>query len=948
MATSDQLQRAAAAEVDFEVRLYAGGMYGKANLDAITVGAAYDPTASTTTTNDVDRDSSSIPVSSTTDFPSSGTIVVAPTDGDEHYEVIYYGSKTPTTFDDLVRGYLLDTHHNETEDEVVGIHASGATVSEWIEITDWVTDSIDLTMEVQDGIGSWSANVRGWNYNSRVMARDRAILGMWRFRPASGVVETWTSWTVGFIGFVQSFQVTDDYVQAYTWMAKIKGVEAYLGLADAPAMHFGATDLASGASVSVSSVLSDPYREYGRGEYIGFPELTGDYAVDGDISTLWISENAPSRDDLTPVKGGVVINEIMLEQRVGLEALQFVEIYCNLNTTDEPDMKAYSLVNQNTIWEDAYGTSSKPKNNFIDQFNKGRPLDNDGSWGLWVSNRTVFERYFQLLGGHILDWREKQRGSFSLSTVSGFVAVMQYGTATVDAVWWGGGAVDKFGVRPGYDGHGPGWSGARLTVPAAGNTLRRKQPGLVTTPSADAFEASNNPTPGGYDSGDDEWISVDLGNMGHKLTQELASDETDEMALDDVLGFTASGYVQIDAEIISYSARDDHTNQLTGLGRGEGGTTPAVHPVDSVVKQYEGGVAYDCWLVGAVRWRRKAVYDENGILVLPQTFAWFWSAADNPIMPDSGQWLDDWTDDWAKQECHFEGDAHWQTEQTLQFETPIRARHVLLMIREMTDGGRAKINELNAWASTRDVELEGSSDDILEHVLSGEIVKHVLVDRFGLDSSAVTLTDEGRLIPDLWTTKATYRQVLSDILEKTACALYFDLDGTVEHRYDPFYPLRSLPEVETTWDRENAREIDMSGPVKHNVSQVVLRAVDDTDTGVIAEVRYPAKPLALGSELVVEEHVVSVVDALLRAERRFNRENGPLAGSVVPVGIAEFVRPGQRHIFDWTLDTEATMLSGRNFVVQSVTHSLDLGKVAGGRVSQKRWDTTITLEELLF
>ena len=97
MATSDEISRTEAPTFDFEMKFYVGGPYALANLHAITAGSGYTATVSTTTTADVDEDSTTIPVVSTSGF-TTGFVVIHPEDTGELYEVIGYGGTTSTTF----------------------------------------------------------------------------------------------------------------------------------------------------------------------------------------------------------------------------------------------------------------------------------------------------------------------------------------------------------------------------------------------------------------------------------------------------------------------------------------------------------------------------------------------------------------------------------------------------------------------------------------------------------------------------------------------------------------------------------------------------------------------------------------------------------------------------------------------------------------------------------
>jgi hypothetical protein len=341
-------------------------------------------------------------------------------------------------------------------------------------------------------------------------------------------------------------------------------------------------------------------------------------------------------------------------------------------------------------------------------------------------------------------------------------------------------------------------------------------------------------------------------------------------------------------------------------------------------------------------------------LVVPKKFDWLVSEYENVIYPDDPDWDDlnnGWPAYWRRYAFADIRDTYevGSTEHVLDIE-PQRVRHAMLVIHEMNDGGRAKMNLIHVYAETFEVsgseggtETEGTG----EGALSGYIIKHLLTEYFGLDEALFTMTDEGRVFHQLDTTKSPYLQVFQDILSQTGCALYFGLDERVEHRFDPFYPLGVLDDVAITWTPENARNVEMTLPDENNVSQVILRSRDETGEGLSYEVRYPPTPLPVGSVLTVENVVLgSVTDALLMAHRVFRRRNGPATAVVTPVGPAEWVRPGHRCVIDWVLDTEGTLISDRNFVVTHVQFQIELGNAAKGK--PKNWTTSIGLEELVF
>lgn len=941
MATADEVSRAAAPRFDYEMAFYAGGKWGRVALDNLRVGAGYDPTAAAVLSADVAPSSTEIPVDSTSGF-TTGTVVIAPLADGEEYEVVSYGSSDADSFNTLTR---------EFSGGASGYHTSGAAVTEWVKL-DEVTRCA-LSIDNKEGIVSWSARLEGMGYNGRVLDRDNAILALWRFTPTGGVYGTWTGWTIAFIGYIREVTAPGDYRRAGEWRATVEGIGQYLETSDCPAYSFGRTDLARDKSVEVSSTLTDPYLESTSGEFSGTPSLAGENLVDGDKGTLWISDLVP---DSTPEgfeKTGVSINEVYLQAQVGYPDVQWIEVaYRPVVGDADGSLGYYHIVSKATTWGWTTGSDGQqyriPSSNYIDMTKDPDPprMDGtDGGFALVVSNRARFEERWSLPGAGVVDWRDREVGTFVLDRTGDFLGLHFFGDSRQrESVVW-------FGTISPYDytgdtvnNPGTGWTGDPVQTPARGHSLRRSPCNQKTDPdSAANFVADEDtPTPGERLTGDAEWASIDLEAMGIQLAAELSDVETGTASLNATLGLTESGDVKIDSEVIGYATRDDADDELLTLERGKYGTTPAVHPVDSVVAQYEDSVAYTAPLASSIKWKRRAVYN-GSTLVVPQRFDVYVSTSETPIYPDDEDWVEDWEDYWTL----LASVADWAAVEWQTSFAALRVRHVLISILDMSDGGRAKLNEVHVYAPTGTLEGNGLNG-ALDFTWSGDIVEYLLTTSFGLASSQFTLTDRGGQLDMLETTKAGYVQVLGDILRRTGGLLVLGLDETAEHLNSPFYPIHGLPEAEITWTRTNAQTVELSAPFRHNVKQVVLRARNPlTDTAF--EVRYPGTPLALGAEVVLDDLVLgSVTDGMLMAEQEFRQRNGQLGLTLVPVGPAEWARPGQRHIVTWDLDTEGVYLSGRNFIVQGVEFEMDFGLMTPREQRAKGWNCTVRMVEMTF
>jgi hypothetical protein len=264
----------------------------------------------------------------------------------------------------------------------------------------------------------------------------------------------------------------------------------------------------------------------------------------------------------------------------------------------------------------------------------------------------------------------------------------------------------------------------------------------------------------------------------------------------------------------------------------------------------------------------------------------------------------------------------------------------MLVVKVMADAGRLKLNEFYAIGYGLEEEF---GDDFFEAGWSGDLIEWLLTEKLGYTAAQVTIEEPGSQFFQLTNSKGSAMQLLRELCERTGCILIFDYDGTVTHKYNPLYPLAQLPTTITTWNRINARNVQVNMAQRHSVSQVIITAeVADTDSRYT--VSYPESPLNLGTVLHVDNVILgSAEDALLMAKFRFHQENAPLELVVSPVGIADWIRIPERHTVDWDLDGSNSLLNGRNFVTKGISHSISIEEDGS-----KSWSTNLRLLELIF
>lgn len=938
----DPIYRTEVEGFNFEYQFYVGGQYERASHDNLLVGMEYNPLQSTTLSADLDETSTQVAVVSTTGF-DLGTIMVHPhTDESlyEEYELIAYENMTSTLFQDITRGVHLQDPALQRSFK----HSEDSVVAEWVQVTNRIL-TLSIGEDVADGISTWRATLNGVQYNEKLLARDNSVLAMVRYMPLSEARPTdWTPWRIAWLGYIKDSNATDDYQALGSWTAQVEGVSQYVASSDIPAQQFGIVDVAENKTVLVSSYVADPELAANTGEYIGSPELGGSQIVDGDGSTLWISYDEPS-SSASKVDQGFQIAEVFIADPQDGVGPWWIELF-NASSDDLRPFNERTIANKHTKWKDItwQNEDGPPTTRTIvagDNLTFRFTVSKVQSHGYVIVTKDAArfkERWNVGSGTMVYDWDKLVNkgalgeGKFEPDSNGDFLMLGWMGNVT-SIVWFGD-------ITP-YDfkgnGDGSGWTGATVDIPDRGCSIARDPYGNDGTSAASWDDNVDAPTPGYFRTGTPEWFEIDLGQLNVLTDGVLADDEFDEVALSDTLGIRVGpSQVKIDAELITYQTVDRASHKLLTLTRPD----PVEHPDESPVVPYEDYMEKDMHLVKGFSWFRRIVLDAiTGMPIVPKNFDIYVSDFASP--PHFDSWGNDWRDYWTRRCVVRNNEAtYWD----VAFE-PERIRHVLMTILDMSDDGRAKINTFNAWsATTHIIDYDGGSWYEDELIYSGDIVKFILVNHFGLHPENFIMTDRGNPFKYVPTTKTRAMDIIRDLCVRTGCTVKFHKDNTVEHRFDPFYPLASLPDVFITWDRTNVRDMAYSKPYQHNVSQVLLFASNEA-TGDQFEVAFPGAPLSLGSEKRIVDSVLgSIDDAAYLARMMFFQESGLPEVNLTPKGMGDWITTLQRHIVNWDIDEDGLAILDRDFIVNGVSLTIEFG----AKDKWKTWNLSVTLLAMTF
>lgn len=990
--TADQTARISAAQIDYEYRVFAGPPRGNVAEQDVTEGQTYTATATTTLASAWDGISTSISLTDASGFTTTGAVYIPATGNFLGKWVAYTGKSVNTlTGCSVLARYSsaepVDLFYTREPGAPIG-----ATVNQWQEITETVT-AIDYSEFADDEIGTWSATIRGHNFDSRVIRPNNGIMVQARFWPAPGESEN-PAFRVLFHGYIQEGSTGDDWRQGKLYTVTVRPIDMYLENAAAPGRRYGLSNLANGATTTTSSVLSNASLIDHDYEVIGNPSLAGAQAVDGSMDTIWASSNIPSKfDGNDPVSGydRPFISEVGWGPvGSGDDGAYFVVWFAgdqdliHYFLATAPNRNQGTTLGQNITAGSPSGSSATltltgswghliDSNGFLRIATTGEEIrynERDGdtltgiergangttaaaaSSGAAIYNEEILYRFGD---GGALEHNNRMvfcqnRETFeSWASVSDEVEVKEWRTM------WSGTfgpllqAGDILRIRGPLDTgvqtkHEVKW-GSEATTGWPAGTIGYGQNMICT-------DLSDPATPGNYSITDEPspaqnltkqnhaWIQVEIPQFNITLDGAIDSSQTTIDVTPTTAGLTQSGgRIQLDSEQIDYTGVTESgaTVQLTGCTRGVAGTTAAAHTDGTQVFQVENAVAHRNEEVTRFGWKRKEIYD-NGILVCPRFFEIWYSTLASPTDPHATDATDTtFTADWTR---IFDVDNHYGVEWfTPPGWTGDRLRHMMLIVQEQSDAGYAIVNEIECYRT-------GQTDPSPEALsTAGDLVEYILTNDFGLDPAQIEVGDIGPIRDDLVNTDVRYLELLRQICKLVGAVLYITRDNKIKFYASPWHPLGTsplgqAPEIIHEFDRSSARRLNTTILRRNRVNQVKLEAINPTD-GRTYEVQYPRTARPYGDTIEVNRSFYGAwTEARNLAEYIYLQKNVSTEITLVPVGHADGLRLYDRITVTWDTDTAGDFFSGRNFIITGITMSLSAPFGA-----QKRSDWAITARE---
>lgn len=643
-------------------------------------------------------------------------------------------------------------------------------------------------------------------------------------------------WERQFVGQFVANDYADDYRRGQQWRRSVAGIGYNIGRKNASRMVFGPFDVMQGATVTVKDddTLSDVALESDKSEfYGGLANVAESNMVDGKLNTVWISDSTPLiADDFydpgegriiypSGENGGVLVSEVFFAPPGGQnpDTAWWVEVYNYRAWGGITDVKGfYVTIGSNPTHATEYTQAMTVCFRMPEQY-----VLTTGRFGIICGSRTVFEN---MTGGApraqwVFDVSTIATNSFSvppLDQTDGFVTA---GTAIADMLIWSpSGAARKVQLND-YCGHNCQWHGGSPTYPAvaafdvdgvsatSGYSIRRKADDYMEG-DADAahFEINEYPSPGAHSS-DRNGVSmiVELPENTDYLQAKITSASTSVELKNGTLITLPSGSIYVDGgDTFQYTGRtgniltgvtgisSDHLadTQIWNYGTfNQFGTSPSDTPSYALQTGYP---------IDAFGWRRRKT-------PVPTHWQLYHSYLSNGVIggtvieyQESG-WRNTWYAQWSSVGEHPKDGLSWD----ITFQNNSQAwtwiRCFLLVIDQMSNLGRAKINELTARVARTggafDAGVSSGStefddyDVVLDESTSTYVFYYLLHDYMGmaaddLDISGVTIIEHK--LAEFAIGLRPLSEVLDDLARMTGCLFYPSPSGVVYWLDDKRWP----------------------------------------------------------------------------------------------------------------------------------------------------------------
>lgn len=982
-AAGDEL---AATSVDFEFRIYVtppDPSFWTIRRGTFSLWASSPSTLTlnTTTTGAVTINSSAIPCTSLTSWPSqgSGWITSGSTVRGFRYTGISTNTLTGVTWGAVALG----------ADNIPASFSSGAVIRPWLDISAYCggDGAISSDASLSRGTVRWSTSFRmdPW-LADRVFERCFVVIT----RATSA--DSWTH-RVFRVGTVRVINGRDDYRKQKSVSITIGGVIDQLSANATPPIVAGKPDIALGTTPSVSSTLNNPSLEAGKGLYAGVvPTVDAVNATDGNAYSAWVAQVAPTPEPETPnVANG--LGQIRIDE-LYIPPVGFGDDYkwfaVHLAHPHGGNGDWFLIANQDTEFSGtpfaSYPTGFEWQENYRLIATKEENLKIPaGGRVIFCKNLSAFNSIFDA-GGAIL---QELPAWWNIPSTNGILNVF------FEEVGISGAGLGLVYGSPSAD-YSAMWSGDTIPNPTPGHSVRRKPMGTGGNDNTNWVDEPF-PDPGSPRSKSTcEWMTIPIPAWVHTAHENISSGSTNPIPIAgpggelDTTPLSPNGHIQFagSTEVIAYTSNDGR--YLRGITRGALGTTPSASTITAgtQVYQYVVDTATNAHEISGCKIIAPAggpVYGTVGVYTSKVGIS-------NPRTPNPANVTDPeemaWQSDW---DTVFHGTINAYATPDITF-SPRRVARVMIVIFSMrqrlylvnpsaalsdtvycfgtgvptspssfeTRGGRwsytgasrqgeyivlTGVTEVTPPPNTLDdsmalaagyerprvasFQVYQSSATVNQSVVaSADVAGFVqyVIEKVGGDPGQVKSVDLPVQVNSIGTAAGRAGDILGAFLSERGLILIEWPDGTLEISIAPFWD-NSGRYTESLYTFSDATLISPARTVevRDAVSQVVLTSYDPvTETETVT--RYPSTPLPTGA--VLRQKGIITKYPNLAARAIFKEANGGTTLRLAPAGLCDWVWPGTRVNATWGMDS-GEFVSSHRLWISKVSQTWSFGNRKG-------------------
>ncbi|MBT9173434.1 MAG: hypothetical protein DDT21_01835 [Syntrophomonadaceae bacterium] len=467
------------------------------------------------------------------------------------------------------------------------------------------------------------------------------------------------------------------------------------------------------------------------------------------------------------------------------------------------------------------------------------------------------------------------------------------------------------------------WTGAALTAPRAGQTMRMKFFPTSPTASRDYWEVSKIATPG-YNviTSMREWVYFSLPTMGLSLVANINNSVTSivigKKGQANVDGLPASSTIQIGIEQITYTAINRTTGTVSGGARGANSTTAVAHLAGDTVYFVTGGVATEGYPIDTVQIVRPAGFS------VPKDFLIWTSELATARKPGDDYFTDDYT---------LRVNVTGNTVETYSLDlsaTAPRIRYLLVEVTAMSASpSRMKINELR-------VLINGNVLDSSKYLASGSVATamSILTQAAGIPAGAITDNGGTQTVTEYTTQTDLLWPVLVDLAEFTNTRVTVGRDSKITFQADPFWSISGTPLEDSELTRTSAAHVEINKMPVPTVGQIELTWRPPTsearDIAIFPTTYTTGRKVKVGPYIYAD-----VTAALAGATKRYYQMRRPYDAVVELATQGDTIRAGTVRGLNWILH-DSQLAQDRTYMCIQSAHT----------IKNFGWNSVLTLLQL--